>query len=410
MRKLIMLTAVMLLVPAVSQAKTLEELLVEKGVITKGEAAASSANAPGTVHYAKGVRWEFSDSNVTGQLSTMIRTRYTFTDYDKNDTAHARNTSSFDVTQARLIASGTVLDKEFSYFLQGDFVGDSTSDGKKTASLKDAYITYHACDWSDVAMGQHKTGISRQYAVSDMNLQFPDESAVSQYFNLGRQAGAWANMKAVDLPVTFAAAIYNGQSDNEGTNRSGKDTSMTGVFNARWNVTGEIDPFVEMDIDNSNDLGASVGAAVAFSQAKNDLVGGGTAANNDIFSLDIDAILKYQGWSFSAEYYYENIDSDQVSDSINPSGFYAQVGYFVLPSEFELAARYDYLSCDSGAAPGLCSGNKNVNGVDLSANYYFWGNQLKAQLAWALLSENPEGSSGSDINTDRIILAVSGLF
>ena len=408
MRKLIMLTAIMLLVPAVSQAKTLEELLVEKGVITKGEAAAASASAPGSVSYAKGVRWEFSDKKVSGKLSTMIRTRWTFTDYDKDDSAHTKNTSSFDVTQARLIASGDVLDKEFSYFLQGDFVGDSSSDGKKSASLKDAYITYHACDWADVAMGQHKTGISRQFNTSDVDLQFPDYSVVSDYFSLGRQAGAWFSTKSPDAPLTLAAAIYNGESDGEGTNKSGLDTNHTAVLNARFD-TGTINPFVESDIDGTQDLAASFGVAAAFSDAKNDLIGAGSTADNSVFTLDVDAIAKYQGWSFAAEYFYRSIDSDQVSEKINPSGFYAQAGYFVDP-QIELAARYGYLTCDNGAGPGLCAGNESVKSVDVSANYYFLGNQLKAQLAWALLSENPENSDGSDLNTDRIIFNVSGLF
>lgn len=409
MRKLIMLTAIMLLAPAISQAKTLEDLLVEKGVITKGEAKTAAASAPGSVHYAKGVRWDFSDKEVTGSLSTMIRTRYTFTDFDKDDTANRRNTSSFDVTQARLIASGTVLDKEFSYMLSGDFVGDSGSNGK-SAALKDAYITYHACDWADLNMGQGKTGFSRQFNVSDMDLQFPDESAVSSYFNLGRQAGAWTSLKPADMPVTIGAGIYNGESDGEGVNRSGRDTYHTGVLNARWNGAGAIDPFVESDVNNSEELGMSLGAAAYFAQAKNDIIGAGSAATTDLFGVNLDAIMKYQGWSVAAEYYFSDVDSDQAGGDSKPMGFYAQAGYFIMPSEFELAARYGRISCDDGTAVGDCAGNNDISQVDVSANYYFWGNQLKAQLAWAHLNENPENSSANDISTDRIIMAVSGLF
>ncbi|NDC38877.1 MAG: hypothetical protein EBZ48_12640 [Proteobacteria bacterium] len=399
MRKLIMLTAIMFLAPAVSQAKTLEELLVEKGVITKGEATKAAASAPGSLHYSNGVRWDFSDKNVSGSLSTMIRTRWTFTDYDKDDAVNRRNTSSFDVTQARLTADGTVLDKEFAYHLMGDFAGDS-------ASLKDAYITYQACDWADVSMGQHRTGISRQFNTDENNWTFPDESAVSSYFNLGRQAGAWASLKTADMPLTFSAGLYNGESPGEGINKSGTDTLHTGVFAARYDVAGKINSMVESDIDNSEELGASVGAAVAFGQAKRT----GVDENDDLFTLNLDAIAKYQGWSFGAEYYYKDISNDAPGTDSKPSGFYAQVGYFLMPSEFELAARYGLISCDDGTAPGLCAGTKNYNEVDLSANYYFWGNNLKAQLAWARLGQKPEASSGNTIATDRIILAVGGVF
>ena len=51
MRKLTVLAALLLLVPTVSQAKSLEDLLVEKGVITKSEARGSSHDSGAKVYW-----------------------------------------------------------------------------------------------------------------------------------------------------------------------------------------------------------------------------------------------------------------------------------------------------------------------------------------------------------------------
>lgn len=77
MRKLSVLAAALLVAPAVSQAATLEDLLVEKGVITKAEAAAAGG-ASGKVYYNGGTRFDFPDSGFTMKVNLTLQERYTF--------------------------------------------------------------------------------------------------------------------------------------------------------------------------------------------------------------------------------------------------------------------------------------------------------------------------------------------
>ena len=139
MRKATIVAALLLLTPAVSQAKTLEDLLVEKGVITKGEAAGASDSSASKVYWNEGTRVEFPDTGFTTSIATMIQSRYAFTDVDED--SGAKNTSSFDVNRARLIVSGTAMNNEFSYMLSTDFV-DSTDTEGGAVGVRDAYI-----DW-----------------------------------------------------------------------------------------------------------------------------------------------------------------------------------------------------------------------------------------------------------------------
>ena len=79
-----------MLIPAVSNAATLEELLVEKGVITKGEASASMHAGNAKVYWNKGTRLEFPDTGFTAKFNTQIQARYRF-----NDLESSGNSSSF---------------------------------------------------------------------------------------------------------------------------------------------------------------------------------------------------------------------------------------------------------------------------------------------------------------------------
>jgi hypothetical protein len=106
MRKGLVLAGLLALYPSMSQAKTLEDLLVEKGVITKHEAS-SAGDSGAKVSWNDGTRFEFPATGFTAQLNTLWQGRYTFTDFDED--AGLKNTSSFNTERARIIVSGNAL-------------------------------------------------------------------------------------------------------------------------------------------------------------------------------------------------------------------------------------------------------------------------------------------------------------
>lgn len=404
MRKSILLAGLILLTPAISQAKTLEELLVEKGVITKGEGAAASEGAPGSLSWKNGNRMSYPSEGVTATVATQLQNRYTFTDNDED--SGKGNTSSFDTRRARIIVSGTALHEEFSYVVQTDFVGTKDEDGTKSPDLRDAYIKWAACDWLSLKFGQMKTAISRQENTSSSKLQFVDRSVVSDYMELGRQGGIQASTDLADGMINVAAGMYNGESDGEGRNLSGVDTKETGVLNLRVNALGKMDSYEEGDVNWTEDTAVTVGAAYAHSALNTDVGAGLEDADKD--TISIDANLKSEGLSVHAEYFYQNQDADSYADSVDANGFYVQAGYFLDPKVLEIAARYALLDCDDGKAGGDCSGNNNINQVAATINYYFKKHNLKAQLGYEFNNEDPEGGDDDDdINTNKWIFQVS---
>jgi phosphate-selective porin len=407
MRRATLIAALLLLTPTVSQAKTLEELLVEKGVITKGEASGVSDAGASKVYWNKGTRIEFPDTGFTTSIATQIQARYTFTDNDED--SGLKNTSSFEMRRVRLIISGTALNKEFAYKLQTDFVGKNDGEGGREPNLRDAYIQWQPCDdASGIRMGQFKTAVSRQFNTDSSALQFVERSAVSDYFDLGRQNGAMAFGTFADGMVYGSAGIFNGESTGEGINRPGVDTKHTAVLSARVNPLGKMNVYEEGDIDWSEDAALSFGAAYAYSQFND--VSENVTDDTDAHTFSFDGDFKYRGWSANAEFFYQSVRPD-VAEKSEPLGFYVQGGYFLTPKKLELAARYGYLDCDSGKAGGECAGLDNINEVSATINYYFWRHSLKAQLGYDFINEDSmSGGNDSDQNTNRWVFQISSYF
>ncbi len=382
-----------------ASAATLEDLLVERGVISKAEASSVTPTGGVRVYYNKGTRFDFPDSGLTTQFNTQIQTRYTYTDKDEGE-----NTSSFDIRRARLILSGSALHEEFSYVLQADFVGTRDSDGTKAPDLRDGYIQWNPSADTGVRMGQYKTFISRQENSSSSKLMFADRSVASDLFQLGRQGGLSGRYTGMDGRFFAAAGIFNGESDGEGRNKPGVDTRETGVATVRYTAMGTMDAFEEGDIGHTEDAALNFGLAYAYGQITE------TAGDADKQTVSVDASLKVEGFSLQAEFFYRTLDPDAGgSDSdVEPLGYYVQSGYFLVPKKFEIAARYSYVDCDDGKyTEGACDGNEDVNQVTAGLNYYFMKHNVKAQLNWEWTEGDPVLDGADDESTNRIVFQVS---
>ena len=123
-------------------------------------------------------------------------------------------------------------------------------------------------------------------------------------------------------------------------------------------------------------------------------------------------MMKVNGLSFAGEFYSMQIDPDS-GDSLEPLGFYAQVGYFLMPKKFEIAARYGYIDCDSGGITCISGTSVALDSVDevgVALNYYFWAHHLKTSLAYTYIRINPVDSDLEDADFNRLIFQVSGYF
>ena len=392
-------------IPSVLLADNLEDLLIEKGVVTKSNHTGAGASGS-KIYWNNGTRLDFADAGFTAKINTLIQSRYRYTDYDRESTS--KDTSNFDIDRAKLIVSGTALHEEFEYKLETDLVRDTDGSGSDDPTLLDASITWNPCDWGSLKMGQFKTAVSRQYNANPETLQFTDRSFVSDYFTVGRNRGLQGTKNFGDGDFEISAAVFNGESDGEGMNLDGVDTNHMGVASLRWEPLADMDIQEEGDVDNSQEQQFSLGAVYAYSDADRDIGAGLEAVDRHI--INVDANYKYQGWSVHSEFFWTEAEGDMSMIEYNPIGGYAQLGYFLDKEKVEVAGRFGFVDCDSGAAPGDCAGMDNIHEVSAVLNYYFWRHNIKAQLQWNWLNQDEMGSTPDDLITNEIIAGFSGYF
>lgn len=357
---------------------------------------------PVKAYWKDGTRLEFGEQAFTAKINTQLQPRYEFTDKDGKD-----NTSSFRMRRARLQVEGTVLDKEFGYRIQGDFVGSKDSNtGESETDLRDAYLQWNAATEAAFRMGQFKTAVGRQENNSSAKLQFPDRTAASDFFTISRNQGARV---AGDLGgVQYLIGIFNGESSGEGRNLPGVDTGHTGDIGLRGTLLGQMDAMEEGDISITDELAINVGAVYSYSDADKEFNENLEAV--DLHRISADANFKYRGWSLHNEIFYLKNDANTSDFNFDNVGGYVQTGYFLVPEKWELAGRYGIIDCDNGKSVGICKENDLVHEAGVVLNRFFWGHNLKAQLGYTYLTEDKAEDGASDVDTNKIIFQISAYF
>ena len=381
-----------LVLSSVSSAKTLEELLAEKGVITRSEAQSVTSGTAPKVFWNDGTRIEFPDNGFGMQITTQFKVGYVYTEAPEGQ----KDTSSFDVRSARLAVSGHALEQEFNYKMEYD---------ARLNSLLDGFITWNPCKWADVKLGQFKTAISRQYVNNSFKLMFPDTSVASSFFSYGYQKAVKLGLKDPDGTISGGLSVTNGNSDEEGQYAAANDAKNMITGDIRWNPVGKMNAYEESDLNFTQNAALSFGAAYAYSPQENEL--NEVTQDLDVNRVSADANLKYRGLGVNAEYYVSEEDP-QFGDSWTTQGAYLQAGYFLVPGKFEVAGRWSTVDCDNGSGLGLCRGIDRYNQATAGVNYYLWKYNLKAQAAYDYL--RGKSVDDNDKNQNRWIFQLVGIF
>ena len=90
----------------------------------------------------------------------------------------------------------------------------------------------------------------------------------------------------------------------------------------------------------------------------------------DVNLYSLDGGFKFRGWSGTMEYYFRTIQGIQGADfpDFFDHGFWLQIGKFVVPQKFELAARWSRVDGNSGTLGGT---NQSSEEIAAAAIYYF---------------------------------------
>jgi len=378
-------------------AKTLEDVLKEKGVITEEDYKEVTKVKPLNYQLGKGFTFTSQDEKFQLNFGGRLQFRYTFNDYDLNS-ASKSDTSQFDAKRIRLIAQGYAYSKDLTFKLEFD-PRAYASDTKK--GLIETYLNYRLIDEVQIKVGQMKTPFTRQELTSDGALQFVDRSIVVDAFKPTYDIGAMLNGKIANGLAYYYAGVFGG--GGQTSTRNTNDNMF--VARAVVNPLGDMTSY-EADLDGSAKPLLSIGGNYFRNTLnKTTTTSGSTTTNTldntlsnyatssgwlgkglatisptgttidkiDVDSYGADLAFKWMGLSLQGEYLLGQAESQSSNKLLRAQGFYAQAGYMIIPKKLEAAFRYSYLD------PNRDVKNDHVIETIGAVSYYFDKNNLKLQ-------------------------------
>ncbi len=323
---------------AVDKTGALLDLLVEKGIVTKDEAANLRADIAVKEQDEKSQKKEFNIlAGKPIKISGYTQVRYR-TAADINDT--------FDIRRARLDIKGDITER-FDYRTQVEFGGNSGP------FLLDATVGYKVNPYLKLTAGQFKIPFSQENLISSPKLETINRSQVVEALvargndvignQNGRDIGVQASGSFLKIQdnylFDYALGVFNGA----GINRS--DTNEQKDFVGRLVAH----PIKDLTVGGSYYAGrATLSTTPARPERKQDRdrIGGEFAYVHDPISLKGEYIVGDDG-------------------ATHKDGWYLQAGYFVIPKKLQGIFKFDTYDSDTKAK------NNYTNVYTAGVNYYF---------------------------------------
>lgn len=319
----------------------------------------------------RGITILSGDENFSLNLGAQIQIQASFTDLDDNRDnftttppppaapfptfGTSNNSSNWAVRRARILMQGHAFDPKFTYKLQFEASNGSQVDAtsaNNSVGLLDAWVNYEFDPVFNLAAGQMKSPFGLQQTHMSARLQTVERSNSSNFFAPPpRDVGGmlWGLFGDADAPVIeYTVGVFNGESLGTANNETGQQFVAT----LRFEPFGEEDRQklmptwlqAEGDPMHLEDPYLQIGGGFAYDQDDNNATGRGVEHTK----ANVEMQFKMAGFSLQGEYFWDWFNPSTGSTRLN-RGYYVQAGYFVLPSEFEIYARFDQVDLSQTA-------------------------------------------------------------
>lgn len=396
------------LFPAMTQGKSLEEMLVDKGVLTPAELREIEAPSALALNYSPGDGMSLAtpDGAYRLAINLLMQARYTHLDYDEERTTVDESANQWQMRRLYLNLKGNAFNKDLGYRLMVDF-------GSGTTTTLDAYLEYRVASELQGRVGQMTVPFSRQAITPSSAQQFTDRSDATVSFMPFYDIGALLSGDYDKGLVTYAAGVYSGVGSNTLRNRD--DNALLGRLEI--NPLGKL-PYAETDVNHVEAPYLSVGGAVYYNTLLKGINPAGSmvlesstppyASSNgwlgmnflkvgfapieelEIFEWETDLNGKWRGFSVQTEYYRGRAEGDFSNRRLEAEGFYVQFGYFFVPRRLEVAGRYSFVD---PSMEWYRDDKVEKQGI---VNWYVKGNTLKVQAEYSEISQQ---NAEADLDT-----------
>ncbi|MFY0643547.1 MAG: hypothetical protein JXR19_03705 [Bacteroidia bacterium] len=342
----------------------------------------------------KGLKFQAQDESALIKFSFRAQSLF---DYSNNFDGNDEEMKAM-VRRARLKFGGYLFNPKYEYKvelgLSNRDIGNKRDEAQVNNASRiilDAVFKYHMGNHSQIWFGQTKLPGNRERVISSMALQFVDRTNVNSKFNIDRDFGVQYRYKRNlgEAPLFLAAAVTAGEGRN-----------ITIVNNGGLSYTGrvEIHPlgafqkkgaYFSSDLKREEKPRLAIGASYCFNQqtdrSQGQLGSFVTDSNgsvfNDLTSVFVDLMFKYQGWSVQSVYAKRDIAS-KVAGYTYGDGFAAQAGY-LFDNNMEVSARYTTVSLAEEMGAASVS-----NEYTLGLSNYIVAHKVKWQTDFSLINDN----------------------
>lgn len=296
------------------------------------------------------------------------------------------------IRRLRLRFDGYVGNPQFLYAIQLSFSPGDTGEiieGENLNVIRDAVVFYRPNKHWNIAFGQTKLPGNRQRINSSGALDLTDRSINNAKFNIDRDFG----LQVYYLHENFDKFSYNiktAVSTGEGRNWT-KSPDNGIAFTAK----GELFPFGSFTKDGTNfegDIAREKTPKLMLSgvyhyndkaRRTQGQLGKDLFAERTMQSVFLDAMLKYNGWSFTTAYMSRRADDPITFNTEGPSqksfvyigeGMDYQLSY-VFPTNYEIVGRFSIQKVEQS----IRSLAPNTNGYSIGVTKYIWEHAFKLQ-------------------------------
>ena len=341
-------------------------------------APAQPPSAPPTRVDASGTGVTFGSGNNTLTISNRVQIRWTLDDREASDTDTAGSgvgrddgpLTAFDVARDRLTLSGGAYRPWLRYSFQLEF---GRTNGANDSKIKDAYLEIRPPDRPyRFQIGQMKAPFSLQQLTSSGRLQFVERAFTDSKFVPGRDTGAQIIGTIGSAKAGYAGGVFNGAGESLPQN-TGAALYVGRIF---VNPLGTYAP-AEGSVEGVAEPVVHLGAGVHTGKAIRGRSPAGVIEDVDNQTAANAEAAYRTGRLFAAAEYFWMRDEQQnpvALRGIDSRGYYAQVGYMVVPRRIELAARVSAVDGDTRVDD---SDVREVRGV---FGYFWRGHNLKLQV------------------------------
>lgn len=299
--------------------------------------------------------------------------------------------NDFEIERLRFVLQGNFIEPQLGYFLQLD--GDT--DENHRVDVLDFWINYELSEALVLHAGKAFIPGSRDWLHGDSRFRFADRSMATEFFRPDRGVGVWA-LGDLAENLHYRAMLANAFRASD-LRSDQLDDRFAYAGSVWWDPLGDYGARpLYSDLEWNESLVVRLGSSLSFARergvdqadvplaeenflrltdgtrlvAPGALAPGVTVNAFDLLLWTLDFAGKHRGFSWNGEYFFRWVSSLEGNGPLPlghffDHGFYAELGYFVVPEQWELIARTSQIYGEFGSAFEYSGGvNWFINGTN----------------------------------------------